>query len=413
MREANFFALQNLPKFATSRISNPNKNQMNKRVFSALTASLIIAFSGLNITALAEQYPLQITAQANSNDVAEIRISGVIHQWQNSSAEFKLKIDELIAKGIKDVKLYINTPGGSVFEANEIANEIKRFSGKISGYGGALVASAGSYLALICDSFELADNGQYMYHKPMGFIQGNEDKVAADLKLLQNLTNQYRTAYSQKTGLDEATIEANWSKGDVWLSAKEAKEQGFITGISGEAAKVTEDQKAMFVACGAPTIPTLTVIPKAESNMKNRNEIIAKLKLAADATDEQIFAALSTTVDQNATAQQTIEAQAAAAKTNAETLVDKAILDKKITADVREDYVFLATTNFEKTKSILDKMPAISKASEHLQTPPEATAGREKWTLEDYQAKDPKALEALMVSDPDAFAKLEAEYFAK
>ena len=384
---------------------------MKNRVISIVAAALFIAFGGFDVVAMSKKYPLSITAEAK-NDTAEIRISGVIHQWQNSSQEFKLQIDQLLTKGITNVTLYINTPGGSVFEANEIANEIKRFSGTISGYGGALVASAGSYLALICDTFEMAENGQYMYHKPMGQIQGNEDKVTADLKLLQNLTKQYRTAYAEKTGLSEDEIESRWSKGDVWLSAKEAKEQGFITAVSTKKEKITEDQKALFVACGAPNIPN--VQSQKKETMKNRNELIANLKLSADATDEQILEAVKAATAKAGQVDGLKDAQATALKKQAETLVDKAIItDKKITADLREQYVKFAMSDLEGTTAILEAMPSIGKPSANFQPGAENATGREKWTLEDYQAKDPKALEEMMVKDPKAFAKLEDDYFAK
>lgn len=384
---------------------------MKNRVISIVTAALIIAFGGFDVLAMSNKYPLSITAEAK-NDTAEIRISGVIHQWQNSAQEFKLQIDQLLVKGIKNVTLYINTPGGSVFEANEIANEIKRFSGTISGYGGALVASAGSYLALICDTFEMAENGQYMYHKPMGQIQGNEDKVTADLKLLQNLTKQYRTAYSEKTGMTEDEIEAKWSKGDVWLSAIEAKEQGFITAVSTKKEKITEDQKALFIACGAPNIPN--VKPKIDNKMKNRNELIANLKLSADATDEQILEAVKAATAKAGQVDGLKDAQASSLKKQAETLVDKAILtDKKITADLRDQYVKFAMSDLDGTTAILAAMPSLDKASAHLQGGETTATGREKWTLEDYQAKDPKALEKMMTEDPKAFTKLEDEYFTK
>ena len=49
--------------------------------------------------------------------------------------------------------IYINSPGGECFEANEIVNVIKRFPGKITGEGGALVASAATYIAINCTSF--------------------------------------------------------------------------------------------------------------------------------------------------------------------------------------------------------------------------------------------------------------------
>ena len=384
---------------------------MKNRVISIVAAALFIAFGGFDVVAMSKKYPLSITAEAKNN-TAEIRISGVIHQWQNSSQEFKLQIDQLLTKGITNVILYINTPGGSVFEANEIANEIKRFSGTISGYGGALVASAGSYLALICDTFEMAENGQYMYHKPMGQIQGNEDKVTADLKLLQNLTKQYRTAYAEKTGLSEDEIESRWSKGDVWLSAKEAKEQGFITAVSTKKEKITEDQQALFMACGAPHIPI--VQSQKIEKMKNRNELIAQLKLSADATDEQILEAASKAVDKAGQVDALQSAQTANLQKQAETLVDKAIItDKKITADLREQYVKFAVSDIAGTTAILEAMPSIDKASAHFKPREPTATGREKWTLEDYQGKDPKALEKMMTEDPKAFAKLEDDYFSK
>ncbi|GIZ09990.1 ATP-dependent Clp protease proteolytic subunit [Flavobacterium sp. UMI-01] len=385
---------------------------MKNRLIPIVTASLMIAFSGFDIVAMSQKYPLSISAVAK-DDTAEIRISGVIHQWQNSAQEFKLQIDGLLAKGVTNVRLYINTPGGSVFEANEIANEIKRFTGTVSGFGGALVASAGSYLALICDTFEMAENGQYMYHKPMGMISGNEDKVKADLKLLENLTNQYRTAYAEKTGMSEDEIEAKWSKGDVWLSAKEAMEQGFITDVSTKKEKITEDQKALFVACGAPKIPEVKIL-KPENNMKNRNELIAKLKLAADATDEQILEAVSKVTEKAGQVDVLQQSQAEFLKKQAETLVDNAITaEKKITADVRDQWVKAATNDLEGTTAILKAMPSITKPSAQLPSGDPAATGREKWTLEDYQTQDPKALEEMMVKDPEAFKKLEDAYFAK
>lgn len=176
-----------------------------------------------------------ITAENNAG-IAVIQISGAIDGESNAARTLSKQIDGLLEQGINDVSLYINSQGGSVFEANDIANELIRFKGRISGYGGAIVASAASYLSLICHTFEMAENGQFMYHKPHAVFAGNEDRIKADTKLLENLTAMYRKAYAQKAGISEDEIEARWSKGDVWLTANDALSQGFITGITAKKA---------------------------------------------------------------------------------------------------------------------------------------------------------------------------------
>ena len=64
--------------------------------------------------------------------------------------------------------IYINSPGGECFEANEIVNVIKKFPGKITGEGGALVASAATYIAINCTSFSMPANGLFMIHQVSG-----------------------------------------------------------------------------------------------------------------------------------------------------------------------------------------------------------------------------------------------------
>src|SRR5690349_11118562 len=134
---------------------------------------------------MAAKRPFSITAQAENN-IAVIRIDGYISGWNDYAVQFKAKLDALIAAGILNAIVYINSGGGDCFQANEIANEIMRFKGNIDGQLGALCASAASYIACKCTSVTAAKNCQYMIHKPMWGIQGNADEIKAGLKLLEN-----------------------------------------------------------------------------------------------------------------------------------------------------------------------------------------------------------------------------------
>lgn len=360
----------------------------------------------MDLEALAQKYPLQITAK-NEGGRAHIRIDGVIYGFQAES--FRYGINSLLKAGTKDVVLYINTPGGSVFAANEIANEILRFEGTVSGFGGAIVGSAGSYLATICNTFEMAENGQFMYHKPKMRIEGNEDTFESQLKLLKNLTGQYRKQYADKTGKTEEEIETLWGKGDVWLTAQEALNEGFATSVA-KKTPVSKETAMMIAACGAPTKPVITET-KTETKMENRKEIISKLKLAEDATDAQIEAAIDNLTVQAQKAEQdenTIAQREAAAIT---ALLDAAIVGKKITADQKSHFEALAKKDYDSTKALIDTMPVAIKASAGLDPSGEGADPKAKWTVQDYLDNDPRALEELMVKDPKKFEELQKGYF--
>jgi ATP-dependent protease ClpP protease subunit len=339
----------------------------------------IFGIAGVGFMALANKYPLTIKAEAKDN-VAEIHISGIIHDYQNSAEQFKKRIAELTGQGIKDVTLYINSPGGSVFEANEIANEIERFTGTIKGYGGAVVASAASYLAMICETFEMAENGQFMYHKPHGQLQGNEDEMASNLKLLQSLTKHYRKKYAEKTGMTEDEIEESWSKGDVWLTAEEALEQGFITGILKKKAEITEDEKEIITACGSPYKPRVNVRTSRSKNNVTDNVLAVALGLNEYATNNQV--------------NQQIDA-----------LANQALLDKKIDAKQLDNLKAMLKDSPKSTIEFLALKPALVKISDHIVKG--GKAGRESWSLDDWRKNDPKYLQ----QNPDFYQSLVSQAY--
>ena len=122
---------------------------------------------------------MNLTATAE-NGRARIELKGTISKWRETEAEFTSKIEQLIRSGIKDVHIYINSPGGECFEANEIVNVIKKFPGKITGEGGALVASAATYIAINCTSFSMPANGLFMIHQVSGGACGRVADIESE-----------------------------------------------------------------------------------------------------------------------------------------------------------------------------------------------------------------------------------------
>ena len=348
---------------------------------------------------------------AINNNVLELRISGRIWQGEIASA-FKYYIDNAISEKVKIATLYINSEGGSVFEAQEAINELKRMD-SVKIVVGALAASAATMFLCYFDS-ECSSSSQFMIHKPSTYISGNEDKVKADLKALENLTNVYRSAYAKTFNMTEAEIEDLW-KNDYWMDASEAKTKGLIKTITSEKIEIDDSTIKMMVACGCPNIPKSPPKITTENKM-DINKLKAALGMPADATDEQVLAKVA----ENKTKAETAAATEASANQQkeqaAEKAVNQAILDKKITADMKETYVSLHKQDPAGTEAILASMKGVKPASTEIVEKPDGepvAKGRENWTIDDYLEKDPEALDKMIESDPDAVKKLNAVYASK
>lgn len=364
---------------------------------------LIIGAGGIGLnaatfSALAKDYPLVITAEAKENK-AYLRITGLIYEWNNSSEEITRKIDEFLAEGIQDVHVYLNGPGGDVFQAAEIENQIQRFPGSKTGEAGALLASAYTKIAISLDSCKQAENGQFMYHKPSGRLSGNEDAIASGLKLLQNMSTQYKEAYSAKTGIAVEVIESNWATGDVWLSAKEAVAQKFISGTTQKNAPITKETKALFQACGAPTLPKITNHKKPLKTM-DQKIIALSLGLPEDASEELIKATIK--VNKDAAGEVAgLKAEKAAKETadttaKVDTLINTAIADKKVNATQGESLKTWAKTDFAGCETYIKGLTALGKVSAAIIP---GAVGTVKAFADMTEAEQ----QAMAQDDPDAF----------
>ena len=236
----------------------------------------------------------------NKSGVAFIRIIGEISFWKNSSEQFTNTIDELVNGGVEDVELYLNSAGGSMFEANEIANQILRFKGKKTVKLGAIAASAASYLMTYFDTVIAASNTQVMLHDPIQVlkVEHPEDFESAK-KLYENLRNIAIERYSQKMGLEAAEV-SELMRLTTWYSAKEAKSKKLIDTITSDKESLPENTEKVLTKMNLETIPECITQQIQNNNSKskkssNMKEIINALGLPENATEEQIVNAINST----------------------------------------------------------------------------------------------------------------------
>lgn len=358
---------------------------------------------------------LQINIKAEGT-VGRVDIIGNISEWSdNNAVDFRERCQAVKDAGTTSCKLYIMTNGGDCFQANEIYNILIEIFGSYICEGGAIVASAGTYLAVMATSFLMAKNGQFMIHKPEGGTRGTEKDIENYLQLLKNMTVTYYDAYKVKLKKPEADFKAKWDGGDFWMTAQEGKDWGFITDIK-EPVKVTQALAASIKASGSPLdfSPEDIISNQNKENEMNLQAIATVLGLAATATEADVTAKIA----ENAQKAKDYDALKAATELKDKTekadkikaALDKAEKEHRISADTRANWQTMLEANYETTITVLEAVQVVNPLSAEITVSTETgTKTYNGKTFEQLQ-ETPKVLEALMNDKPAVYDSLFADW---
>lgn len=176
--------------------------------------------------------------QAISDDETEIMIYDVIGWPFISADEFVRALAGITAK---TVTVRINSPGGDVFDGMAIFNALKTYNGKVVTRIEGIAASMASIIALSGKEVQAFANTMYMIHEPYAFTAGNQYSLRELADILEKMSGQMIDIYSSNATPGKREI-AQMMKDEAWLTAKEAKDKGFIdTIVDGKAAKAQFD----------------------------------------------------------------------------------------------------------------------------------------------------------------------------
>lgn len=148
--------------------------------------------------------------------------------WQNED-QYPDAIKNFLSEAEgKDLNVYINSGGGSVFAGMAIYNMIKRHGekNKVKVYVDGLAGSIASVIAFAgTEPPEIPSNAFLMIHKPWGQVTGNADelrKMADDLDKIQTgIMNVYENHLKEGVTIDQVEELVNKEE---WLDGKRAAE---------------------------------------------------------------------------------------------------------------------------------------------------------------------------------------------
>lgn len=178
-----------------------------------------------------------------STDEATVYVYDAIGGWWGIDP--KTWVPEFNAIKAKTIHLRINSPGGSVFDAESMRTAIRQHPANVIAHIDGMAASAATGIAIASNEVEISDGAMFMIHHPWGWAAGNSADLREYANLLDKVGASIVAAYAKKTGKDADAVIA-WMDAETWFTAAEALEQGFVDRIfEAEQAESGEDEKSI------------------------------------------------------------------------------------------------------------------------------------------------------------------------
>ncbi|MFE1192921.1 head maturation protease, ClpP-related [Streptomyces olivaceoviridis] len=158
-----------------------------------------------------------------SADEAEVMLYDEVGGWFGATA------DEFIAdlRGITapNIRLRVNSPGGSVFEGIAIANALRSHSANVTVQVDGIAASIASVIAMSGDRIEMAPNSMLMIHDASGVCMGNASDMEEMAELLDLISDNIADAYAARAGGTRDEWRARM-RAETWYLPEDAVDAG-------------------------------------------------------------------------------------------------------------------------------------------------------------------------------------------
>ena len=224
--------------------------------------------------ALERWNPAVRAAVENTSDT--ITIYGVIGEdWYGEGVTVKRVDAALRAIGDRDVTVYLNTPGGDMFEGLAIYNRLREHSRKVTTKVLGLAASAGSLIAMAGEERQVASTGFLMIHNCWTWLAANRHGLREAADVMEEFDAAMADLYAEISGQPVDDM-AELMDDETFIRGKRAVELGLATSMLA-ADEVTEretDESRQTSALRAMDV----ALAKSGMTRSERRELFASFK---------------------------------------------------------------------------------------------------------------------------------------
>lgn len=264
------------------------------------------------------------------------------------------------------IDVRINSRGGDVFSGIAIYNALRTSKADITVYIDGVAASIAGIIALCGKPLYMSPYAKLMLHAVSGGTWGNASELRQMAEVMENLQGDLASMIAGRCGMKKDEVLSKYfDEKDHWVSAQEALEMKLIDGIydmDGEAVNAgSTDEIYTYFNNRLQTQPQnkdkgMALLESLKSgvpsfaNLADENAVLAHVReLENKATKAD---ALAQAVEGYKKKLQDVEDKEIAA------VVDKAVAERRITAEQKDSFMALMKTDRENTEKLLASMKA-------------------------------------------------------
>lgn len=163
--------------------------------------------------------------------VATLSIYGVIGQeWYGGGTGKSFDLQLKAFGEVKEIQVWIDSPGGNAFEGISIYNTLKEHSARKIVNIIARACSIASVVAMAGDEIRMAENAVMMIHEASSISEGSASDHRKTADLLEMMNKTVVATYAARTKQPEKAV-ADMLAAETWMDAKTAVDKGFATHI--------------------------------------------------------------------------------------------------------------------------------------------------------------------------------------
>lgn len=172
----------------------------------------------------------QSRPRGEGDTTAAVYVYDAIGGWYG--VEASAFVAELSALDVDHIDLFVNSPGGDVYDAIAMTNALRRHRATVTATVDGLAASAASFLITAADDIVMSPNSELMVHDAWGMAIGNAGDMRDYGDQLDRISDNIASMYAAQAGGETADWRAIMLA-ETWYSAEEAVTAGLANRVEG------------------------------------------------------------------------------------------------------------------------------------------------------------------------------------